>query len=213
MKILIADDHTLVRAGLRNLLINSGIATRIEEAMDGKDAVIKAKMFDPDFFILDYDMPNYNAIYACNIITVKWPCKPILIVSRYQTPEYVLEAFRAGVQGIIYKESPAEELIKAIQTIVAGKTWFKGSVAEIVAESLSGNGEGLLKQTWHKLTGRELELLKCFIKGLNSEETAQRLNIAKRTVDVHKSNMFRKLKVNSTPKLISYALQHQIVEL
>ncbi len=80
MKILIAEDHTLVRAGLKNLLINSGIAVRVEEARDGRDAVIKAKDFDPDLFILDYEMPNYNAIYACNIITVKWPCKPILIV-------------------------------------------------------------------------------------------------------------------------------------
>ncbi len=213
MKILIAEDHTLVRAALKNLLVNMGIATQVIEAGDGRDAVRKAKDFDPDFIILDYDMPNYNAIYACNIITVKWPCKPILIVSMHQTPEYVLEAFRAGVQGIIYKESPAEDLIKAIQTIVNGKTWFKGSVAEIVAESLSGNGEGLRKQTWHKLTVRELELLKCFIKGLNSEETAQRLNIAKRTVDVHKSNMFRKLKVNSTQKLISCAIRHQIIEL
>ncbi len=213
MKILIAEDHTLVRAGLKNLLINSGIAVRVEEARDGRDAVIKAKDFDPDLFILDYEMPNYNAIYACNIITVKWPCKPILIVSMYQTPEYVMEAFHAGVQGIIYKEAPAEDLIKAIQTIVNGKSWFKGSVAEIIAESMSGDGDEHRKNTWHKLTSRELELLKYFINGLNSQETAQRLNIAKRTVDVHKSNMFKKLGVNSTPKLISYAIQHQIVEL
>lgn len=213
MKILIAEDHTLVRAGLKNLLINSGIATRVEEARDGKDAVIKAKKFDPDLFMLDYEMPNYNAIYACDIIAVKWPCKPILIVSMYQTPEYVMEAFRAGVQGIIYKEAPAEDLTKAIRTIMCGKTWFKGSVAEIIAESLSGDGETHRKDTWHKLTSRELELLKHFINGLNSQETAQRLHIAKRTVDVHKNNMFKKLGVNSTPKLISYAIQHQIVEL
>ena len=213
MKILIAEDHTLVRAGLKNLLINSGIAVRVEEARDGRDAVIKAKDFDPDLFILDYEMPNYNAIYACNIITVKWPCKPILIVSMYQTPEYIMEAFHAGVHGIIYKEAPAEEFVHAIQTIMNGKTWFKGSVAEIIADSMSGDGEEDRKYTWHKLTSRELELLKHFINGLNSEETAQKLNIAKRTVDVHKSNIFKKLGVNSTPKLISYALQHQIVEL
>ncbi len=213
MRILIAEDHALVRAGLKNLLINSGIAAQVEEARDGRDAVIKAKGFDPDLFILDYEMPSYNAIYACNIITVKWPCKPILIVSMYQTPEYVMEAYHAGVEGIIYKEAPAEDLIKAIQTIVNGKTWFKGSVAEIIAESLSGDGEEQKKNTWHKLTNRELELLKYFINGLNSEETAQRLNISKRTVDVHKNNMFKKLGVNSTPKLISCAIQHQIVEL
>ncbi len=124
-----------------------------------------------------------------------------------------MEAFHAGVQGIIYKEAPAEDLIKAIQTIVNGKSWFKGSVAEIIAESMSGDGDEHRKNTWHKLTSRELELLKYFINGLNSQETAQRLNIAKRTVDVHKSNMFKKLGVNSTPKLISYAIQHQIVEL
>ncbi len=213
MKILIAEDHALVRAGLKNMLINSGVAGSVEEARDGREAVNKAKDFDPDLFLLDFEMPNYNAIYACNIITVKWTYKPILIVSMYQTSDYVMEAFHAGVQGIIYKESPAEDLIKAIKTIVNGKTWFKGAVAEIIAESLSGDGEGERKDTWHKLTHRELELLKYFTNGLSSEETAERLNIAKRTVDVHKANMFKKLGVNSTPKLISYAFQHKIIEM
>ncbi len=212
MKILIAEDHALVRAGLKNLLISSGVASSVAEARDGREAVIKAKDFDPDLFLLDFEMPDYNAIYACNIITIKWPYKPILIVTMYQTPEYVMEAFHAGVQGVIYKEAPVEELIKAIQTISEGKTWFKGAVAEVIAESLSGDGEKNKIDSWHKLTGRELELLKHFTKGLNSEETAQRLNISKRTVDVHKANMFKKLGVNSTPKLISYAIQHKIIE-
>lgn len=212
MRILIAEDHALVRAGLKNLLVNSGVADSVEEARDGREVVVKAKYFDPDLFLLDYEMPNYNAIYACNIITVKWPHKPILIVSMYQTPEYVMEAYNAGVRGIIYKEAPAEHLVKAIQTIANGKTWFKGPVAEVIAESLSGDGEENRKETWHKLTNRELELLKHFIKGLSSQETAQILSIAKRTVDVHKANIFKKLGVNSTPKLISYAIQRKIVE-
>lgn len=213
MKVLIAEDHTLVREGIRNLLIDSGIVSTVEEASNGHEAVLKVGSFNPDLVILDYEMPKYNALYACNIMRERWPNIPLLIVSMYQSKECIMETYKAGVKGIVYKEAPSEELIEAIKAIMSVQTWFKGKVAEIITSENLKNNSGAKRHKGDEITIREKEIIGCLIKGYTSAEVSELLFISKRTVEVHKSNIFRKLDLNNTAKLIRYAIENKLINI
>ncbi len=211
MRVLIAEDHRLVREGIRNILIESGVVSEVGEASNGHEAVLKASSFKPDLVILDYEMPRYNAIYACNIMQERWPDVPLLIVSMYQSKENIIEAFKAGAKGIVYKEACAEELIEAVKTIMSSQTWFRGKVGEVIAGELSIQNNGNRRRKDDDLTVREKEIIGYLAKGYISSEISDMMFISKRTVEVHKSNIFKKLKVNNTTKLIRYVFENKLI--
>jgi DNA-binding NarL/FixJ family response regulator len=213
MKVLIAEDHSMVREGLKNLLLSSGFAKQVEEAGNGLEAYMKAREFYPDIIILDYEMPDYNGIYAAQQISNDLPGTPVLMVSMFQTKEHVLDALRAGVKGYLPKESKSEELLTALKALAEGQTWFKGVVAEFIAEEAYGDQKGMRKKQKNLITRREMELLKLYAEGRQSNEIAELLNISRRTAEVHKANIFRKLNLRNNTELIRYAIRNNLVKI
>lgn len=213
MKILIAEDHSLVRDGLKNLLLSSGFVTEVVEATNGLEALLKMRETSPDLVMLDYEMPIYNGIFAAREINAENPNLPILMVSMYFTKEYVMDAVRAKVRGFVSKGSRADEMLDAIKALTQGKTWFKGAVAEFIAEEALGNRSKQKKLVGSVLTERELELIPFFASGLKSQEIAEQLHISKRTVEVHKSNIFKKIGFRNNSELVRYAVRNNLVRL
>ncbi len=212
MKILIVEDHAMVSEGFRELLLNNDLVTAVVEAKNGLEAVSKAKQFLPDLIIMDYDLPIYNGIYGTKEILEIFPEMPILMVSVHKRKEVVMEAIRARVKGFLPKEAKAEELIEAIKALLEGKLWFKGMIAEVVAEQFF---EQSIKTTRSKgtLTNRQMELIKYFAEGMQHHEIARKLSISPRTVEVHKTNIFKKLNIRNNTELIRYAIKNKLVEL
>ncbi len=217
MKILVAEDQTLVLAAMAKLLLSIGFIKKVEEAKDGREAIEKAKTFDPDVFLLDYEMPNYNATYATRIIKSKWPETPVLIMTMYQSEDSVMEVVNAGANGIVFKDAKVEDITDAIRVVADGGNWFKGKVAEILAQRLmvkdNGCSNELLKDSIlpkKLLTKRELEMINYFVMGHTSAEIADMLFISKRTVDSHKTNIFKKLGVNNCVRLAKFAIENKL---
>ncbi len=213
IKLLLVDDHALVRSGVRSLLSQSPAIGNIREASNGHEAVKIASQFKPDVIVMDYEMPNYNGIYATREIVNSDPDVKIIMVSAYLSHNHIVEGIQAGIQGFLPKEAKTSELVKAIEALAAGETWFKGIVAELIAPSLvdviksgqrpRGNGA---------LTRREKEIVSLLAGGLPPKAIAEKLSISKRTVDVHKSNVFKKLKINSITELLRYAIRQGLVK-
>lgn len=213
MKILIAEDHAMVREVLRKLMLDAGKDNEVIEAKNGLEAVIKAKENKPDVIVMDYDMPVYNGIYACRQLQNELPEIPILMLSMYQTKEHIMDALQTGVRGYMPKEAKSEQLIEAVKALANGETWFKGDVAEIIAANVSMMEKGRAGKNKQTLTKRETELLQFFTEGLQSAEIADILHISKRTVEVHKSNIFKKLGIRNNTELIRYAIRNQLVKI
>ncbi len=211
MKVLIAEDHSLVREGLRNLLLGSGFVNEVLEATNGLEALIKFRESQPDLVMVDYEMPTYNGIFAAREIHSENPNVPVLMVSMFFSKEHVIDAVRAKARGFVSKSARAEELKDAVKALSEGKTWFKGVVAEYIAEealSLDKNKKALGKI----LTDREQEIIICFAKGMKSNEIGDQLHISKRTVEVHKSNIYKKLKIRNNAELIRYAIRNNLIK-
>jgi DNA-binding NarL/FixJ family response regulator len=214
IKLLIVDDHAMVREGLSRMLGEDSFIGQIEEAKNGLAAVIKAKEMQPDVIIMDYDMPHYNGIYGTKELLKESPDAKVLMLSMFQTKELILEAIQAGVKGFVLKEGNAEELIGAIKAVHAGQTWYKGNVAEIIAPYLIAASTGQQKTPQKSnLSNREKEILCLFAEGLSAKEIGEKLNISKRTVEVHKSKIFKKLYIHNTAELIRYAIRNNLTKL
>lgn len=218
MKVLLAEDQEIVRTGISSFLRSTGFIKKIEEAKDGRDAIEKAKVFEPDLFVLDYEMPEYNGTYAARIIKAKWPEIPVLIISMDNSEACIMDAVGATVQGIVFKGATKDEFIDAIRTVASGGLWFKGQIAEVIANKLLPNHNGSQNgvktkqtRTENSLTKRENELITYFVNGLSCPEIARTFFISKRTVESHKANIFKKLGVNNTAKLIKYAIDNNLV--
>ncbi len=214
MKVLIADDHNIVRAGISKLLKSTGFIKKVDDAGNGREAVEKAKRFNPDLFLLDYDMPRYDAVYSASILQNKWPDKPILLLTEILEDEHIMEAFNAGINGIVYKSESPDVLFAAIKAVMSGMSWFKGRVAEVIAQEYSMGQITSGKANTTKsslLTKRELEMVKYLTDGYTSAEVSEMLFISRRTVEVHKANIFKKTGVNNTVKLLKYALQNNLI--
>jgi two-component system response regulator NreC len=214
VKILIVDDHALIRKGIMALLKNHNSSWDLHEAEDGVRAILKAEEIDPDIILLDYHMPKLDGAKAATIIMKASPQTKIIIVSMDVSPEAIIEIIHAGVVGIVSKQSTEDELILAIDTVNNGKRHLSEHASEIVSQNLLDKKKRNRKHrhTRNKLlTDRETEILKYIVKGFSCQTIAKALSISTRTVDNHKSNMFRKFKVNSTPELIRYAMKIKIV--
>ncbi len=215
ISLLLADDHSLVRHGMRELLSNEKVIGDIIEAKNGHEAVMMFRSHLPDVVVMDYEMPNFDGIYATRQIKEEQPETPVLLVSAHSSLVHIMEGIQAGVSGFIPKAAPAEELVSAIIELASGGTWFKGEVAELIApglinDSVNGNIRGKTRNKG--LSQREKEVLKLFAVGKNAEEIANELSISKRTVDVHKSNIFQKIKVKNIAGLVCYAIKNNMVK-
>lgn len=214
IKLLIVDDHSMVREGLIRMLAEDPSFGMISEAKNGLTALMKAREMQPDVVIMDYDMPHYNGIYGTRELLKEQPDAKVIMLSMYQTKEFIMEAIQVGVKGFILKEASSEELINAVKAVYNGNTWFKGPVAEIITPYLIAATTGQQPTPSQKaLSARELEILCLFAEGLTAKEIAEKLQISKRTVEVHKAKVFKKLDIHNATELIRYAVKHNLIKI
>jgi DNA-binding NarL/FixJ family response regulator len=209
IKILIADDHALVRDGLRMNLEARGDFVVVGEAVNGRDALAKALELLPHVVVMDIAMPELNGIEATRLICEKLPEVKVLILSMYSSSEHSFRALRSGAKGYILKESAGEEVVTAVGTIMRGRHYFGAGVANPLENSCAGL-QNPLKSPLESLSRRELEIFQLVVEGKSSSEIAAQLGLSSKSVDTYRSRLMQKLGVNNIPSLVSFALQHGI---
>jgi DNA-binding NarL/FixJ family response regulator len=211
-KIVIAEDQTLVREGLKSLVSTDERYVVVAEAKDGLEAVKSVKKHRPDLLLLDLAMPRMNGISAIREIKREYPETQILAITFHTSDEYILEAFQSGADGYCLKNDSHAELMTAIQRVLEGKKYLSPAISETVLEGyLEGRKTLKTETSWATLTQREREVLKLVGEGYTSKEIADMLAISSKTVDKHRSNIMNKLDLHSAAALSAYAVEKGIV--
>jgi DNA-binding NarL/FixJ family response regulator len=213
IKILITDDHAVVRKGLKMLLENEPNFEIIGEAEDGLDALEKIEILLPNVVILDLTMPNMTGIEAAKHISQKFPQVKILVFSMHNDTEYILKSLENGASGYLLKDSGKDEIMNAIVAVASGKKYFPPEISALIIDELLTKAQGgIFSQTMDKtegiylqITKKEKEILNYIIEGKNSREIAEYLKLSIRTVDNHRANMMKKTKAKNTADLVNLA--------
>jgi two-component system response regulator NreC len=214
IKVLIVDDHTLVRQGIRALL---GLTTDIEivgEAADGREAIEKVRQLGPDIVLMDLAMEGMGGLEATRRIRREFPATKVLAVTQYDDSEYVIPVIEAGARGFVTKMASPLELASAIQVVYRGESYLSPSAAAALIElcQLKTGKEGE-KDPYQMLTDRERETLKLIAEGHTSREIADTLFVSPKTIEWYKANLMKKLTIHNTAGLIKYAIRKRIVTL
>ncbi len=212
IKILIADDHALVREGIRALLNIHEEIEILGEASDGKEAVEKAAQLKPDMILMDIAMPGLGGLEATLEIKKSDPDIKILILSQYDDKEYVSRLLKAGVSGYILKQGVGTDLISAIRAVAKGEFYLYPSITSGVIDGFLRKGKVEIEDPYEKLTDREKQVLKLIGEGESHKEIATLLHISAKTVIAHQTNITEKLGLHSRAALIKFALRKGIVK-
>ncbi len=211
VRILIADDHELVREGLRRVLESHRDWEVCAEAVNGRDAVEKAREFRPDLAILDFSMPELNGIEVTRQICRILPRTEVLVLTMHETESLVRDVLAAGARGFILKSDAGRVLVQAVETLLQHKPFFTAKVSELVLQGYlnptqtPGDDDG-------SLSPRERQIVQLVAEGKSSKEVADALNISVKTVETHRANVLRKLGLRSVSDLVRYAVRNKIVE-
>lgn len=211
--ILIADDHRVVREGLRNLLAQESDLEVVGEASDGLEVVEAARSLNPDVIIMDIAMPGLNGIEATRQIVARDPAVRVVALSMYADRRFVSQILRAGAMGYVLKEAAFEELARAIRTVVGGKPFLSPTVAGFVVEEFVQQVSPTPVKSLALLTAREQEILKLLAEGLRAREIAQELNIGQKTVEAHRQNLMNKLDMHSIAELTRFAIREGLTSI
>ena len=212
IRILLADDHTVMRRGLRVLLERQPGFAVVGEAADGAEAVELAGKEKPDVAVLDIGMPTLNGIEAARRIVEKNPGTAVVILSMHSDESYVLRTLKAGARGYLLKDAPESDLINAIHAVHQGKAFFSPAISKMLVEDYMRQMQQRgIEDSYELLTPRERELLQLLGEGKSNKEIATKLDLSLYTVETHRSNMLDKLNLHSTAELILYAVRKGIV--
>lgn len=211
IRVLLADDHTIFRAGVRVLLELSSDIEVVGEAVDGSDAVGKARQLSPDVILMDVAMPGMDGLTAGRQIMESRPECKILLLTQHENREYIMPALRLGVAGYVLKRAAADELVSAIRAIHEGKSFLDPSVTKTVMDVYRGPGQTDPSDSTDSLTGREREIMILLAKGRTAREIANLLQISPKTVDFHRSNLMQKLGLHNRADLARFAVKHGLV--
>jgi DNA-binding NarL/FixJ family response regulator len=207
IKIILADDHNIVRKGLKALLSSEEDFEIIGEAKNGLEAVTLVEKLQPDILVLDLLMPGINGLEVARRLKKLKTKTSIVILSMHDNEAYVSEALRTGVDAYVLKESPPEELIYAIRKVIAGGCYLSPAISEQEVRRFTRNLNNPGGDPYNSLTSREKDVFQLTSQGLTGIEIASRLNISPRTVESHQANIMDKLNLHSQSQLIQYALQ------
>src|SRR5271169_752958 len=212
IRILLADDHVVMRRGIRALLERRPEFQVVAEAGDGREAVQLTETYSPHVVVADIAMPNLNGIEAARQITQRWPQTAIVILSMHSDESYVLRALKAGARGYLLKDSAEADLIKAVHAVAGGKSFFSPAVSKILLDDyvrkLKRSGT---EDAYDLLTPREREILQLIAEGKSNKDVANLLNLSVYTVETHRSNIMEKLHLRGVPELILYAVRKGII--
>src|SRR5688572_12083888 len=211
-RILLADDHDIVRKGLNYLLERDSDCEVIGEALNGREAVKLAADLHADIVIMDIGMPLLNGIDATAQIVKKNPQTGVIILSMHSDEDYVLRALTAGVKGYLLKDTVELDLLRAIASVRKGRSFFSPAITEILLEDymrqLKGKG---LQDSYDLLTAREKEVLQLLAEGKSNKEVATLLDVSTLTVETHRSNLMQKLSLHSTAEIVLYAVRKKLI--
>ena len=210
IRVLLADDHTIVRQGLIEILKRSPEIEVVGEAADGAEATEKALKLKPDVVVLDVSMPRLNGIEAARRIHEALPSVRILVLTMQDDEEYVLKMVRAGASGYLLKDGAASELIEGIRSLKAGKTHFGPHASRALAEAYQRHDRAA-EDPYGSLTNREREIFQLVVEGKTNAQIAATLFISPKTVDNHRTRLMEKLGVHSTAELVRYAAKHKLL--
>jgi len=212
VSLLVADDHDIVRRGIRALIQEQPEWQIAAEAKDGRDAVTKATEFQPDVAILDITMPSLNGLDAAKQIAKLSPRTKILILTVHESDQLIRKALDAGASGYIFKTDAAFDLITAVKSLLSDKAFFTPKVSQMVLNGYLGKGPMASEDEPLQITGREREIVQLLAEGKHSKEVATTLDITVKTVETHRSNILRKLHFHSVTELVRYAVRNHIIE-
>lgn len=212
--IFLADDHAVVRDGLRFLLEAQADFKVIGDAANGREAVHQVGHLCPDIAIIDIAMPELNGIEATRQICEICPITRVIILSMHATDEHVFRALQAGAQGYILKESAGVEVINAVRAVQAGQRYLSQKISEKVIDSyIRQHNINLAENPLARLSPREQEILQLVVEGKSSAEIAEVLSLSPNTVDTYRSRLMQKLGLNDLPSLVKFAIQHGLISL
>ena len=211
IRILLVDDHPVVRKGISACLSRHERIEVVAEAVDGQEGVGKAKELTPDVVLMDIDMPRMNGLTAAEVLRKECPQIKVIILSMYSQPDVVLRILQSGARGYVLKSAPPEELVKAIETVHGGKTFFSPEIARTALNQyVRGGGEAPHAS---QISNREREVLIAIAEGFSNKEIAARLAVGVRTVETHRERIMRKLNIHSVAGLTRFAIQSGLISL
>ncbi|WP_338868398.1 response regulator transcription factor [Spirosoma sp. SC4-14] len=221
IRILIADDHSVVRKGIRMLLEDETDIQIVGEAADGDEAIDQVAANKPDVLLLDITMPRMSGIDALKVVSQQFPKVRTLLFSMHNNPDYILKAVQNGAAGYLLKDSSQEEILKAIHTVTAGELYYPPNASSVIIRQLviptidnSQHQETAYiprtaSSVWNKITSREAQILTCLIDGMSSPEIAEQFGISANTVANQRASILRKAGVKNTVDLIRLALEEK----
>jgi DNA-binding NarL/FixJ family response regulator len=212
VRILLADDHNILRDGMRLLLERQPGFAVVGEAADGREIVELAREQQPDVVVMDIAMPNMNGIEATRRIVEKQPRTGIVILSMHYDESYVIRSLKAGARAYLLKDALKTELIAAIRAVAEGRSFFSPKISRILQEDyVEALGRKGADDSYELLTDREREILQLVAEGQTNKEIAVALNVSLYTVDTHRTHILQKLNLHSVPELILYAVRKGII--
>jgi DNA-binding NarL/FixJ family response regulator len=207
IRVLLADDHALMREGLRALLTTTPDIEVVGEVRTGREAESRVLQLDPDVVLMDIAMPALNGIEAARLIHAKSPAVRIVMLSMHASAEYVYRAFEAGASGYLLKEAAVEEVITAVRTVHGGRRYLSPALAESVPDLNSGHARSPV----NSLSARERQVLQLVVEGKTSSEIAGMIHLSPKWVETYRSRLMMKLGVSDVPSLVKFALEHGLM--
>jgi two-component system response regulator NreC len=212
--VILAEDHTIVRKGIRSLLDNEADIEVIGEAENGREAIEKVEQLSPDIILMDSTMPILNGLEATRQIGKRFPEVKVLVLTMHTNEEYIFQFLQVGASGYLVKQSAPNELVAAIRAVFQGDYYLSPSISKTVIEEYVRQAKAVGREdSYETLTDREREVLQLITEGYSNREVAEQLHISVKTVGVHRINLMHKLNIHNMTELTKYAIRKGIISL
>jgi len=209
--IVLADDHPIIRRGLRTMLETEPDLTVVGEAQDGQAALQAVEKHKPDVLIVDISMPGLNGIDVAYRVHKDYPQIKVIVLSMHSNESYVLKALRSGISGYVLKASSTDDLVTAVRKVMAGEMYFSAAISQRAIDLYVEKARSSNLEPYDTLTSREREVLQLSAEGLTNNEIATRLCLSSRTIEMHRANLMSKLNLRNQTDLIRFAIQQGIL--